>query len=227
MIKFIKNAKQIAHQKMDDVNAELSTKFSNIIEFLSQNTDAAPEPRNQNIITGSEEHIEKLAHTFSNSRTKKPPSKPQTQQDMMVLFILENYFNVPTKKINKAISWHRYAMGAENIIGELLERYIADNLEDEGWIWCSGSIVKSVDFIYPDQNNNWRMLQIKNRDNSEKSSSAAIRNHTSISKWYRTFSKKPGDNWNNFPITDAQNNLSENGFREFVNDYLTSIKEDE
>ena len=51
-------------------------------------------------------------------------------------------------------------MAAENNIGLLLERFIASVLEPIGWIWCSGSAVRAVDFIEP---NTGILLQIKNR----------------------------------------------------------------
>ena len=39
-----------------------------------------------------------------------------------------------------------------------------------GWIWCSGTSVKAVDFIhYDEKNNEWNLLQVKNRDNTENS----------------------------------------------------------
>jgi hypothetical protein len=101
-------------------------------------------------------------------------------------------------------------MGAENLVGDLLERYLASVLEPHGWIWCSGAMVKAVDFILPPSTSGgaWRMLQVKNRDNSENSSSSAIRAGTEIEKWHRTFSK-----------------LSEENFERFVRTYLHAIRQ--
>jgi hypothetical protein len=115
-------------------------------------------------------------------------------------------------------------MGAENLIGNLLERYIASELEQNGWAWCAGSLVKSVDFIRRHEDGSWYVLQVKNRDNSENSSSAAVRIGTTIEKWFRTFSKKTETNWENFPVNDGKNNLSEKGFRIFVEKYLNDLK---
>jgi hypothetical protein len=117
-------------------------------------------------------------------------------------------------------------MGAENFVGELLERYIAEGLEPYDWVWVSGSIVKAVDFIHPPtkKNSKWTILQVKNRDNSENSSSSAIRAGTEIKKWFRTFSKKAGSNWQNFPDIMNRADFSEEGFRDFVKKYLDHLK---
>lgn len=112
-------------------------------------------------------------------------------------------------------------MGAENIIGTLLERYIDNQASRFGWIWCAGSIVKAADFIRKNENG-WDVLQIKNRDNSENSSSAAIREGTDIKKWFRTFSKRSGTNWDNFPDDKLKKVLSEKGFHQFIRDYIAS-----
>src|SRR6202453_1801536 len=64
-----------------------------------------------------------------------------------------------------------------------------------GWIWCSGTSVKAVDFIhYDEKNNEWNLLQVKNRDNTENSSSSKIRDNTTIKKWFRTYSQRDTTN---------------------------------
>jgi SinI restriction endonuclease len=67
----------------------------------------------------------------------------------MVSFVLEHYFEVPAESLDRAKNEHALSMGAENIVGDLLERYLASVLEPQGWIWCSGSLVKAVDFVLP------------------------------------------------------------------------------
>lgn len=86
-------------------------------------------------------------------------------------------------------------------------------------------MVKAVDFIKPPDMaaGNWRLLQIKNRDNSENSSSSAIRIGTHIEKWHRTFSKKMGSNWAAFPEAELLKHLSEDGFRKYVKTYLKAL----
>lgn len=82
---------------------------------------------------------------------------------------------------------HNLFMSAENIQGELLEEYIAINVKNSGWIWCSGNTLRAVDFCKKDGS---ALLQVKNKNNTENSSSSAIRNGTEIEKWYRLKTKK-------------------------------------
>jgi hypothetical protein len=79
-------------------------------------------------------------------------------------------------------SHHNLFMSAENIQGALLEEYIDSVISGYGWIWCKGNTLRSVDFCTPDGNH---LLQIKNKSNSENSSSSNIRSGTNIEKWYR------------------------------------------
>ena len=118
-------------------------------------------------------------------------------------------------------------MGAEGIVGDLLERYLATVLDDQEWVWCSGESVRSVDFVRAVSSGGgyqWESLQVKNRDNSENSSSSAIRNGTDIAKWYRTKSRTGATMWGSFPIPGASARLSETGFETFVVTYLRQLK---
>ncbi|QSJ15041.1 SinI family restriction endonuclease [Nostoc sp. UHCC 0702] len=226
MLQFILNAADIAKKAMDSVDPLLSDKFTTVIQFLSDNPDAAARLKGKNPpIVGTEEYIIVSATIFKTGRDPKTPSPPSTIPDEMVSIILNKYFEVPYEKLEEAEKLHRLSMGAENIVGDLLERYVATVIEPHGWIWCSGSIVKAVDFIYPDNKNVWQSLQVKNRDNTENSSSAAIRKGTEIKKWFRTFSKKKGDNWANFPSLQGKEELSEEGFRSYVEKYLVALRQ--
>jgi len=84
---------------------------------------------------------------------------------------------------------HNLFMSAENIQGELLEEYIAKNIRAFGWIWCKGNILKAVDFC---NEQGAVYLQIKNKNNTENSSSSAIREGTEIKKWFRLGTSKQG-----------------------------------
>lgn len=117
---------------------------------------------------------------------------------------------------------HQHSMSAENCVGALLERYLDSVLRTEGWHWCCGDFVKAVDFINQDEDGKWIALQVKNRDNSENSSSSAIRNGTPIQKWFRSFSKKPKTNWDNLPPAMRNKGLSEEGFLTFIENYISS-----
>ncbi len=221
---FNQNSADLAIKIMNQMDPTLSERYAILIRFLSTNPDAAASVRGKtNTDIGSEEYIRRQAESFIKSREPRAPSPPSTIPDEMVSFIINKYFDVPEEELERAVELHNLSMGAENLIGDILERYIASVVEENKWVWCSGSMVKAVDFIHQTANGNWVALQVKNRDNSENSSSSAIRKGTEIKKWFRTFSKKKGDNWNNFPKI-VNSPLSEKGFRKFVERYLLSLK---
>ncbi|WAC47843.1 SinI family restriction endonuclease [Asticcacaulis sp. SL142] len=223
---FSKNCEQKARDAMMGIRPELSDKYSELIRFLAWQPDAATNLRGRNSPQiGSDEYIEKLAYSFANSRDPRRPSPPQTVPDEVVSVILNEFFDVPADQTERVKNEHMLSMAAENLVGDLLERYLAYVMEDHGWIWCSGTIVKAVDFVRPlAGNNNWELLQVKNRDNSENSSSSAIRKGTEIKKWFRTFSRRNATNWAAFPCDDVRNSLSESAFQSYVRVYLKRLR---
>lgn len=224
---FVANAEAIARSAMAAINPDLAEKYANLIKLLSMNPEAASSMRGKNSpAPGTEAYIRAQAANFALARSLRAPEPPATIPDEMVSVILHNYFNVPEADLERAKHEHLLSMGAENLVGELLERYLASIMEPQGWIWCSGSTVKAVDFIKPPfaPCEKWKLLQVKNRDNSENSSSSAIRNGTDIEKWFRTFSKRIGSNWEAFPDTEIRPLVSEVGFRNYVKAYLEALK---
>lgn len=170
------------------------------------------------------EDVLKIAHKFVNGYQKSDlPARPGTVPDEMVSIVMQSaygYSELDTKRIKKE---HQHSMCAENCVGALLERYLDSVLRYHGWVWCCGDFVKAVDFIYP-RIRGWDALQIKNRDNSENSSSSAIRYNTTIRKWFRTFSRNGATNWDNLPQQMRGKGLSEEGFIKFVRAYLAKEK---
>ena len=77
---------------------------------------------------------------------------------------------------------HNLFMSAENIQGNLLEEYIALKARPYGFLWCDGNVLRAVDLCNTDGT---LLLQIKNKSNTENSSSSNIREGTSIEKWFR------------------------------------------
>ena len=194
-----------------------SKSINTLISFLSENPEELgwrgknkPDPKTNH-------GREKIAEKFLISK-RKPilPNDPTTVPDQMVSELLCIYFKYPRNRLNEMKVEHQHAMAAENMVGALLEKYIDSVARDFGWVHCVGELVKKVDFITY-QNNQWRLLQVKNRDNSENSSSSAIRNGTDIEKWFRTFSRTGQTNWHNFPDKRLVGLLSEDKFISFVN----------
>lgn len=212
---------------MNDINPKLSDNYAAVVSFLSTYPKAASKMKGASAPDiGSADYIRRQAMTFANSRKARAPKPPATIPDEMVSVILVSYFQIPQADVERVKQEHQLSMGAENLVGDLLERYLASVMEPRGWIWCSGAMVKAVDFIKPSStpDKEWTLLQVKNRDNSENSSSSAIRIGTTIKKWHRTFSKKAGSNWQCFPDAALQQYLSEEGFKSFVREYLRELK---
>lgn len=224
---FVENAEELAKNKMDNINPHLSERFQILIKFLSEFPESSTKPRSKKIRDnfGKEEHIEYLARNFNDSRRPKKPTPPNTVSDQVVSLVLSVSFGIPEENLSRIQEEHRLSMASENIVGELLERYLAEKLEPSGWIWCSGTSVKAVDFIhYNSEANEWGLLQVKNRDNTENSSSNKVRDNTEIKKWFRTYSQRDATNWENFPDEVSSKELSESDFRCFVERYLKNIR---
>ncbi len=109
-------------------------------------------------------------------------------------------------------------MSAENIQGKLLEEYIALKTKNFGFIWCRGSILRAVDLC---NSNGTCLIQLKNKSNTENSSSSAIRNGTDIQKWYRLGTARsqgkmtPYFKWD--ALNDLINRFKTSGFDEVCN----------
>jgi len=107
---------------------------------------------------------------------------------------------------------HRLSMSGENTLGLLLEDYLATELLEYGWHCCWGATLRSVDFCHEDG----RLLQVKNRSNSENSSSNRVREGTEIQAWYRVVATTGAYKWPGLNSLVGCNHLSEENFRDFV-----------
>jgi len=212
--------------------AGLREHFGTIKEFLGDNQALAPKrpgkAYDHDYYFGTSGYWEWLAKKFEDGRAPRSPKPPATVSDPLVSVILNTYFDVDEDGLDQAARQHSLSMQAENVIGAVLERYIAEHLEPTGWIWCSGEVVKKVDFVRrsvasPDR---WQALQIKNRDNSENSASKAIRDGTQILKWHRSESRSGKTNWEKFPVEGTENPLSEVDFVDFTQRYLMELRID-
>ena len=207
-------------------NVDIINPFSEICKFLIANPDSLSWRGKDKPDLHKSEGISILAEKFVAAYMKSDfPAKPGTVPDEMVSIVMQTaygYSEIETKRIKTE---HQHAMCAENCVGALLERYIDSVLRSHRWVWCCGSFIRAVDFIRPKSDGKgWDALQIKNRDNSENSSSSAIRNNTDIQKWFRTFANTGKTNWDNLPLGMENKGLSEVNFIAFARDYLESEK---
>lgn len=214
----------LAKQVMAERDAALIAAFGVLSDCIAAHPTLAVAIQSKAV--GSREYYQALAERLIKGRLPKRPQKPMTVPDAFVGLVLEHYFGVSAEALPKIQEEHALSMGAENIVGDLLERYISNCLEPLGWVWCAGSTLRSVDFIKPPANKSqaWVLLQVKNRDNSENSSSSAIRGGTDIQHWHRSFSRKVGDNWAAFPSVAVGCGLAEEGFKSFAVQYLQALR---
>lgn len=198
--------------------------FGTVAAFLHDNPQLFSWRGKNKPDSNSGEHLIIKAKKFFGARAKTDyPAPPGTKPDQMVSVVMQVVYGYPESDAMRMELEHQHAMSSENIVGALLERYIAYTMEAHGWVWCAGDFVKAVDFIKWTANG-WSAVQVKNRDNTENSSSSAIRNGTDIDKWFRGFSKTGATNWENFPDAESKSHLSEEGFRAFVIEYLKKAK---
>lgn len=228
-IELARGVASIYHNDVDSEN-NLIESFSQICNFLADNPDRISwrtSKENPDIPSVYNENgLSKLASRYFLSYEKTVfPSAPSTTSDEMVSIVMQEAYGYSVEECNKIKISHQQSMSAENCVGALLERYLNSVLCSKGWYWCCGDFVKAIDFLTKDSTGKWFAIQIKNRDNSENSSSSAIRNGTSIEKWFRTFSKTGKTNWDNLPELMHGYELSEDGFIAFSRSYLQEAKE--
>jgi hypothetical protein len=209
----------------------LITSFTEVCQFLANNQSSLSWRGGNKPSIFEREGLTKLAERyFAGYRRNDLPAEPSTIPDEMVSVIMQQFYGYSEKDCQRIQIEHQRSMCAENCVGNLLERYIHSIIRDYDWCWCCGDFVKAIDFLSKDNSGGWIALQIKNRDNSENSSSSAIRNNTTIQKWFRSFSKdtrrgrQSFTNWKNVPSLMQEYNLSEQGFREFVIKYICDRK---
>jgi hypothetical protein len=221
-------AEQVAIRFVQDQQEKtLLPGFVCICEYLSDFPDGLSwRGKEKPSVTDKAGLMRLAARYFEGYRRSDFPAEPETVPDDMVSVIMREAYGYTDEECAQIKLEHQYSMCAENCVGNLLERYLDSKLRSKGWIWCCGEFVKAVDFIAKTNEGTWVALQIKNRDNSENSSSSAIRAGTKIEKWFRSYSKdtkrgRPSmTNWDGLPRLMQGYGLSEEGFKEFVVEYL-------
>lgn len=194
----------------------INSQVRHIVNFLRENNDRINYRHLKGRDPGSREFAEKIESRFYQAVTRQPTfGELSTIEDPAVAIVLETFKGYTNREISEASVAHRDSMGAENLIGNLLEFYLATMMIPYGWVWCAGETVKKTDFIKPVKNG-FIELQVKNRDNSENSSSSSVRDGTNILKWFRSFSKKHATNWQSFPDSAVRSVVSEEGFHHFI-----------
>lgn len=163
-----------------------------------------------------EKWTEKFIKGFENRASKRTSNPIGTKHDPLLDDIISARLPNHTEDLDAIRYGHRLAMSAENIAGSLLEEYLAQELGKHGWHCCWGETMKSIDFCHE----NGALLQIKNSDNSENSSSKTVRDGTEIKHWFRRFSRNGETNWKALNelvgIENVKEQLTEDSFRTFA-----------
>ncbi len=166
-----------------------------------------------------EKWLKKYQGGYDGRASQRISNSPGTVADPVIEKIIGSRLtNLTQDDLEKITYAHRLGMSAENILGLILEEFLAVNLKEHGWHCAWGETVKSVDFVHE----NGSLLQIKNRSNSENSSSSSVRDGTEIKKWYRVKADRIEYMWNKLNEICGTSHLSETLFVAFVKETLTS-----
>lgn len=164
----------------------------------------------------------KFINGYHNRPSKRTSNPIGTQHDPILDEIISARINHTVDDLENIKYGHRLSMSAENIAGAFLEEYIAEELISQGWHCCWGETMKSIDFCNVDG----QLLQVKNSDNSENSSSKTVRDGTPIKHWFRRFSRTGGTNWNALNELVGNDNeadyLNEDSFKAFVREAVSN-----
>ena len=215
---------ELTKGNMEDANAA-QVAFAQIIKFLQHFPEELSWRGKNKPDPSTSDGVRALAEKYYQGYTCSHfPKISKLIPDDVVSMIMEEAYdiNCSDRQSNKDI--HSKAMSAENCVGQLLEKYIDSVTCSSGWVWVAGDLIKAVDFIFA-ENNSWKLLQIKNRSNSENSSSKAIRDGTKIEKWCRINANNGRTYWDKVPKPMRNLGLSEDNFRRFVVDYIRNEKE--
>lgn len=222
----MEDLERLAREVMCEREPRLEERFVNIILFVADNPELAVSFRGKAAPGfGTREYLERVAEKYIRGMEPRSLPQPQTVPDPALAVVMEYGYSVDSEELESQIDGHRWAMVAENVVGDLLERYIYSELGDDDWVWCAGEVVKHIDFVRKSTTPGvkWESLQIKNRDNSENSSSSKIRSGTDIQKWHRTISRTGQTLWEKFPVGSVDVSLNEDGFQKFIIEYIGDL----
>lgn len=157
--------------------------------------------------------ISKYWNAYDNRISSRISNTPSTVADPMVKTIIGTKLPyLSNVELTQIIHAHRLSMSAENILGLFLEEYLQKNLRTYGWFCGWGETIKSVDFCHEDGS----LMQVKNRSNSENSSSSKVRLGTKIEKWHRVDARTGKYMWQDLNDKYSTDKFSEDRFRAFV-----------
>lgn len=180
------------------------------------------------------EYIQKWCKNYITERNNpaiKKALKNFGEKDSALTTRIKANTNASDDVLKNYVMGHFLYMSAENMNGSILEEYLNEVLEPENWLWCAGAVYKAIDFCYFDDKQTI-LLQVKNKYNTENSSSSAIRVGTDIIKWNRlnrpnkSAPDSPIPNWDKLvSLINVSNEtaakLNEKSYLEFIENNST------
>jgi hypothetical protein len=202
---------RLALAAINGVSPSLAKQYIKLMSFLALNPAFRGKTGALKTLKfGTNDYFIKTAQMFADGRNIAKPKVSGKTMDPLLLELFQALAELPSKKALRAAQHHALFMVTENIVGKLLEHYLASKLEALGWIWCSGDVVNKVDFIRQKPHKEFELLQVKNKDVTENSASAKGRG--AVPKWARLKGKRARDNWQQFPDARGRSLLSEADF---------------
>lgn len=163
--------------------------------------------------TLAEKWLRKYQSSYEGRISQRLSRPPSTVADPIIDTILSaRLVGLTTEHLEQIKFAHRLSMSAENILGLLLEEFLAEQLADYGWYCGWGEAIRHVDFC----NRDGSLLQVKNRSNSENSSSSRVRINQPIEKWYRVNANTGLTQWSYFNQKYDTDRFSEQHFVGFI-----------
>lgn len=192
MVKFSIAGKDYDMNDIKEVYKTVKTRFGNdfgeldlIFEVALNHQDRFPVININNDQT-AEEYIERWVKSYCNAMNHLPSTRIAERKssctDPAIKVIVKTTRGLSETEAETGEVYHNLFMSAENIQGNLLEEYIASKVRSYGFLWCAGNVLTAIDFC---NSNGTFLLQVKNKSNTENSSSNKIRSGTTIGKWYR------------------------------------------
>ena len=152
----------------DEINSRTNTpaELRTIFEIAVKNRQLFPKIPNTRGEQTTQQYISSWIKKYVDENDNPPSSRiahPKNAcADPALKRIVQSVTGVSDKDALLQEKHHNLFMAAENVQGNLLEEYIANNISPYGWLWCKGKVLRSVDFCTTDGQH---FLQIKNKYN--------------------------------------------------------------
>ncbi|SPP27243.1 SinI family restriction endonuclease [Brochothrix thermosphacta] len=203
LIEKVPNIMQVFDESVIDISEVDKHKLTLLFKYALENPTLFPRKKikeTEDSTESAKEYINKWISSYLIDKRNpaiKKDLKDYGEIDKALIHRVKSYADIDEYKAMDYLKGHFLYMSAENVNGHILEEFLNSILEKYGWIWCAGSTYRAVDFCYLDKNKTV-LLQVKNKYNTENSSSSEIRANTEIKVWKRL--GRPGKSTPNNPI---------------------------